>query len=225
MPPRVASTRAVPNRACSLSTLAPVTTRRRTASTEIESRILAAALQILDEKGAHALTVRGIATAADVAPMGIYSRFEGKSGIIDALWTEGFDRLAAEMAQPAESVDPLADILECGRCYRAFAHANPAHYRLMFLRGDEEYEPSPEAAAASGRALGRLITRIERAQREGVMPADPALDLAQSFWSVVHGFVALELCNMVFATQPDHAYERLLTTLLDGYRLRAREER
>jgi AcrR family transcriptional regulator len=196
-------------------------TRHRTASTEIESRILAAALQILDDTGERALTVRGMATAAGIAPMGIYSRFDGKSGVIDALWKEGFDRLATELALAVPSDDPLADMKACALRYRAFAKTNPAHYRLMFIRGHSDYVPTPEAAAASGRCFEILISRIERAQQAHVMPADPAIDLAQSFWAAVHGFVSLELSNLVFAIDIDHAYDTLLSALLDGLHQRA----
>jgi AcrR family transcriptional regulator len=199
-----------------------VSTRHRTASTEIEGRILAAALRILDDQGEHALTVRGIATAAGIAPMGIYSRFEGKSGIYEALWIEGFDRLSAEMARATESDDALADLYDCGQHYRRFAVENPAHYRLLFVRVRSDFVPSPEAAAASGRTLARLITLIERAQREGLMPPGPSIDLAQAFWSTVHGFVALELSDLVFATNAETAFDMVLRALLDGLRPRAR---
>ena len=193
-----------------------MTARHRTASTEIESRILDAALRILDTQGVAALTVRGIAKEAGIAPMGIYSRFDGKSGIYEALWIEGFDRLAAAIEATPDTGDPLADLAECGERYRGFALANPSHYRLMFMRTDHSFTPSPNAALAAARGLNCLVARVERAQRAGLMPPGPPLDLAQSFWSLVHGFATLELNELMFASEPDAAYSSTVRALLRG---------
>jgi AcrR family transcriptional regulator len=198
-----------------------VSARRRTASTEIEGRILEAALQILDQRGIDGLTVRGIATEAGIAPMGIYSRFEGKTGIYEALWIEGFDRLAAHMERVVPSDDPLADMLVSGRLYREFALTNVAHYRLMFMRRASDYTPSADASIAAARPLSCLLGVVERAQVAGVMPADRSIDLAQAFWSAVHGFVTLELSGMVLVSDADRAYDTMLRALLEGFRVRS----
>jgi AcrR family transcriptional regulator len=194
-------------------------TRHRTASTEIESKILAAALTILDTEGESALTVRGIATTAGIAPMGIYSRFDGKTGVFEALFIEGFDRLADELDQETPTSDAGADLVSAGHRYRAFAQKNPAHYRLMFMSRRREYTPSPDAANSCGRTFQRLINLIERAQRERVLPPEPSIDLAQTFWSAVHGFVALELSDMMFATDADRAFDTLLRSYVAGLRM------
>lgn len=195
--------------------------RRRTASTEIEGRILAAALQILDEHGIEALTVRGIATEAGIAPMGIYNRFDGKTGIYEALWIEGFDRLAAQMELVSQSDSAPADLLACGLLYREFALSNSSHYRLMFMRTHNDYKPSADASIAAARPLACLVAMVERAQAAGLMPPVRSIDLAQAFWAAVHGFVTLELSDMVFAIDAAFTYEALLQALLDGFRASA----
>ncbi len=194
--------------------------RHRTASTEIEGRILDAALRILDERGVEALTVRGIATEAGIAPMGIYNRFDGKMGIYEALWVEGFDRLTAELSRITLTEDPRADLLRCGLNYRDFARHNPSHYRLMFMTTQRDFVPSVDAASAAARALQCLIDHIERAQLADLLPPGPSLDLAQSFWAAVHGFAALELSCLVFAVQPDVAYRMMLEAVLAGFSCR-----
>ena len=48
----------------------------------------AAASRILDAEGIGALSLRRVATEAGVTTMGIYSRFGGKDGLLDALCLE-----------------------------------------------------------------------------------------------------------------------------------------
>ncbi len=191
--------------------------RHRTASDELEGRILDAALQLLGEKGVEALTVRGIATRANVAPMGIYNHFDGKMGVYEALWVEGFDRLTATMEGFGSTSDPLEDMMQCGRQYRAFALENRAHYRLMFLEQVDDFTPSPEAASASGQALQILINRVEAAQRAGQFPAGRAINYAQAIWATVHGYVALELLRINFSTDADATFEALLRAMYLGF--------
>ncbi len=65
----------------------------RTPSREVESALLEAAEEILATEGPSALTVRKVATCAGIAPMGVYSRFSGKQGLLEALFVKGFEGL------------------------------------------------------------------------------------------------------------------------------------
>ncbi len=194
--------------------------RRRTASNELEGRILESALELLGDGGIEALTVRGIAQRAGVAPMGIYNHFDGKTGIYEALWVDGFDRLSAAMADESGEEEALPSLVSCGLRYRKFALEHPAHYRLMFLDRNDSFTPSAEAAAASGRSLQTLINRVERAQREGLFPPDRPIDIAQAIWATVHGFVSLELKGVNFSVEPEATFISLMHAVTDGYRAR-----
>jgi AcrR family transcriptional regulator len=194
-----------------------MSTRHRTASDELEGRILDAALQLLGEKGVEALTVRGIATRANVAPMGIYNHFDGKMGVYEALWVEGFERLTETMDGFATTGDPLEDMVNCGLRYRTFALENRAHYRLMFLEHVDEFNPSAEAASVSGQALQILITGVEAAQRAGQFPPGRPINYAQAIWATVHGYVSLELLRINFSTDADATYEALLRAIYRGF--------
>ncbi|MEY2552238.1 MAG: hypothetical protein QOC57_98, partial [Ilumatobacteraceae bacterium] len=59
----------------------------------VGSTLLKAASELLAEEGPAALTVRGIANAAGVSTMNVYSRFGSKDGVVDHLFVEGFRRL------------------------------------------------------------------------------------------------------------------------------------
>src|SRR5580698_3836208 len=109
-------------------------TRTRTPSAGMEGALLASASDILESEGPDALSVRRIAAAAGVAPMGVYNHFESKFGIVDALFMLGFERLSTALADVRAIPDPLEALVESGRRYRALALAQPMMYQLMFLK-------------------------------------------------------------------------------------------
>ena len=83
-------------------------TRTRTPSAGMEGALLSSAADILESEGPDGLSVRRIAAAAGVAPMGVYNHFESKFGIVEALYVQGFQRLADAMAAMARIDDPAS---------------------------------------------------------------------------------------------------------------------
>ena len=190
--------------------------RRRTPSQELEPAILAAAEALLEELGPDALSIRRIAERARVAPMGLYTRFDGKHGIIDALFKEGFTLLGATIRATAAIGDPTAAFRAAGQSYRALALAHPARYRLMFLQVVRGFVPSDDAKAIAHDAFQALVEAAARCVDAGAMrPADPAA-IAQQVWATCHGWVALELCGINFAADVGAGYAELLDLLLRG---------
>ncbi len=197
---------------------APAPTRTRTPSIGMEAALLDAALELLEREGPEALSVRRIAAAAGVAPMGVYNHFSSKAGIIEALFVEGFQRLGEAMVTLNDISDPEEALLEGGRRYRALALAHPMVYRLMFLQAVSGFEPSDEAKVLAARAFGGLVAVVDRGMRAGVIePGDPEMT-AQMIWSSIHGWVALELCGIGFVDDPDTGADLLCATMLAGLR-------
>ncbi len=185
----------------------------RTPSAQVERSVIDAAEQLLVTEGIAALTVRGIAGAAGVAPMSVYNHLGGKDGVLDALLVRGFDRLSAAMAEVA-SDDPYEDLVEVGRRYRAFGREYPQHYQLMFERAVPDYEPSEMTLGHAHATFKELEVLVRRAMSAGVIvDADPA-DVAQTLWSSCHGIVSLELHGMGFCDDlPAHQEEAAATVL------------
>ena len=118
--------------------------------------LLASAVEILEAEGPEALSVRRIAAAAGVAPMGVYNHFDSKNGIIEALFIQGFERLREALTNIADIADPYEALREAGRRYRALAQAHPMVYQLMFLRTLPGYEPSDSCSRGRGPGLREL---------------------------------------------------------------------
>ncbi len=62
-----------------------------------KDNILQAASTLLLEKGLAGMSVRAIAKLAGVSTIGIYSHFQGKQGILDALYIEGYQYVGEAM--------------------------------------------------------------------------------------------------------------------------------
>src|SRR5580704_12417083 len=131
-------------------------TRTRTPSAGMEGALLASAADILESEGPDGLSVRRIAAAAGVAPMGVYNHFESKFGIIEALFVQGFERLREAIATTRDIEDPYQALREGGRRYRELALAHPMAYRIMFLRSIPGFEPSDQALEIAGESFGAL---------------------------------------------------------------------
>jgi AcrR family transcriptional regulator len=192
--------------------MTPVT---RTPSADVEQALLAAAERLLEAEGVDALSVRRIAAEAGVAPMGVYNRFGGKDGVLNALLVRGFDDLDGALTDIEES-DPLRVLATTGRRYRGFAKAHPAMYALMFDRGVPGWEPSPEALEHSAASFGRVVTYVRQAMATGAIIQDDDVEVAQRLWSACHGAVSLELRGLGFVEDLDAHHERLIDTMLAG---------
>lgn len=155
-----------------------------------KTKILNAASTLFLKDGVAALNVRAIAETAGVSTIGIYSHFQGKQGILDALYIEGFEQVSLAMDVSTAGVKPQAAMLQACKNYLTSAEAFQAHYRLIFGQADDAYQPSTEAFEAGMAAfvgLTKLVAKLlppaaTRAQQQ---------DAAIKVWSVAHGFICL----------------------------------
>jgi len=187
----------------------------RATDDDVRAQLLDAADELLRSVGPDGLTVRAMAERAGCSTMGVYTHFGGKDGVVDALYIEGFRRLAEAMSRVRTTADPIADLRRCGLAYRRNAIENPTHYLVMFERIVPGFEPSPEAKAAGVGTLGLLEARIRRGVELGrvIDRPDPA-DLALSLWASLHGMVSLELHDAGPPTDRRRSYDDLLDLLL-----------
>jgi AcrR family transcriptional regulator len=183
----------------------------------MEVALLDAAAEILETEGPDGLSVRRIAAAAGVAPMGVYNHFESKNGIIEALFIQGFERLSDALKAVADVQDPYEALREGGRRYRALALEHPMVYQLMFLRAVPGFEPSERAFVIAGDAFANLVTAVQRAMAAGVIVEGEPAETAQLIWSSIHGWVSLELMGMTgFIEDQETGFDRVCSTMLDG---------
>jgi AcrR family transcriptional regulator len=154
------------------------------------TKILNAASQLFLEGGASALSVRAISKRAGLSTIGIYSHFQGKQGILDALYIEGFNYVRDAMDVVLDAKATRANVLQAAAGYIRVGQEHEAHYRLIFGESDAGYEPSEEAINARDRAFSKLVRVAGSYLPEKVSVAERR-QLALDVWAIVHGYVSI----------------------------------
>jgi AcrR family transcriptional regulator len=181
----------------------------------VEAALLAAAEEILTESGPDGLTVRKVASCAGIAPMGVSNRFEGKQGLLEALFIRGFEELHRSMTAAA-GADARSRLRDAALRYRSFALEHPQHYALMLERM-HEVEPGEAALEHAWRAFEQLVIMVAAVREQGPFGTGTDVEVAQQWWSALHGSVSLELLGIRFDDDPGASFERLVDALLAGY--------
>lgn len=184
--------------------------------------MLDAADRLVASNGPTALTIRGLAAEAGVAPMSIYNRFTDKAGVLQALFVRGFQLLLSHISAPelrapvADASDAVDRLRRSSLAYRRFATTFPGTYSLMFDQTPAPFEPTDEGMACAAGAFGALVALVEQAQAAGGIVGGSSAEIAQRMWASIHGSVSLELRNICFVQDTDAHYAALVETLLAG---------
>jgi len=161
---------------------------------DLRRALLAASLDLVDEAGIGAISLREVARKAWVSHNAPYHYFPDRGSLLAALAEEGFAELAREMAEArSKAPDARARLDACGLAYVRFALRSPARFKVMFR--PELAAPSEEGAVArsSTPALDTLTVAIKEAQAAGLAPAGDPMPLVLTCWAAVHGMASLWL--------------------------------
>jgi AcrR family transcriptional regulator len=133
----------------------PVRDRRveRHEATRLE--ILEAAWALARAEGLAGLSMRDLAAAVGMQPPSLYSYFDSKHAIYDAMFRQGYEELEsrAELFSTAPGAPALKALV---RGYLKFCTEDPARYQLMFQRMVPGFVPSTKSYAISVRSLAQL---------------------------------------------------------------------
>jgi AcrR family transcriptional regulator len=182
----------------------------------LKASLLEAALRQLSEQTEDSLSLRGLAKAVGVSVAAVYRHFPSKEALLAEVAADGFNRLYEQWqtCSPGSGKPGARQRFEClGETYIAFAHASPAHFRLMFGQTDLRRFPILAEAAArcfeSVRASARDTVAEAGADEKWVAP------LANAAWSLAHGYVHLSLAGLLTKSESGlHLPPDLLTRFL-----------
>ncbi len=152
---------------------------------DLRTELLRLARELLETKGAAALSIREVARRVGCTHQAPYHYFGSREGLLDALAEVGAAELAgllteanadAEVAGGAVAVEAVAN------AYVAFALANPNLYRLMFAT------ETPQGAAVE-------LTRLAGLCRRGPRGAAGDEERRLALWAHMHGLASLLLSD------------------------------
>jgi len=163
-------------------------------SSPLRARILAEATQIVARSGVDALTVRGVATRSGCSTIGVYTHFDDRTGLVEAVLLAAWDGFDDAVSAADATADPVERLVAAALAYRAWALAHPAMYPAMFTAGLVE---RPAVAARGAASLGAHRTRISAVVASERFAGADADALAAAAWTQVHGWVLAELTGAV----------------------------
>jgi AcrR family transcriptional regulator len=152
------------------------------------AEILEAAQQLIREHGVAGLSLRDLGQQVGMRAQSLYSYFDGKHAIYDALFHQGAAELLERTVALEVADDPRATVRRMARLFFDFCVEDQARYQLLFQRTIPGFEPSPESFAPSVEDLE--IARQALVEAGGTDPRD--LDLLTG---LVTGLIDQQISN------------------------------
>jgi AcrR family transcriptional regulator len=162
-------------------------TRRRE---QTRREILDAAWDVAREQGLTGFTLRDVAQRVGMRAPSLYSHFDSKYAIYDAMYGEAWTQFAEVKAVEEARLTPdmRRTAHRIARTFFDFAVADPPRYQLMNQRVIPGFEPSADSYAPAVRVLeAGFVIAAER----GVTDRDDFLILL----SIIGGLIDQQLAN------------------------------
>ena len=184
----------------------PTRDRRAERREATRAEILEAARELMRENGVAGLSLRDLGQKVGMRAQSLYSYFDSKDALYDALFAEGFRQYLDVRRAIPPTGDPRSDFRAVCRLYLDFCLEDPARYQLLFQRTIPGFAPSPESYAPS--VEGLELTRQLLVEAGGNDPAD--LDL---FTALTTGLIDQQISN----DPGGDRWYRLLDDVLDMF--------
>ncbi len=179
-------------------------------ATERRDLIVDVAIRLLQRKGLKAVTIRNIAERLNVGTMTLYTYFESRDELRQAMTQRGFELLAGG-CQEASTLGTEQGWRGGARYYLQFAMDNPALYKLMFATDAASSDTDEQILH---RGFQPLVDRVReqmaaRGMTKGQIDRE-ALAAAGRFWIALHGLASLAIAGRLSVLNASH------DALLDG---------
>jgi AcrR family transcriptional regulator len=182
---------------------------------DLRAACLRAAMELLEEDGATALSVRAVARRAGVSPGAPYRHYADRDALVSAVAAEGYRELAGYLAAAHPSPSTPDDLAAVAVAYVQFALQRPALFRVMFSEPcDRDSSERVAATAAISAYVGAIV-------RQSFPGADEEA-MSTAVWGLVHGLAFLHLDGKLDASTPAVVSARVraavhaLLTVSDG---------
>lgn len=187
--------------------------------TDTAGRLRVAALAILADEGAQAVTMRRVAAEAGVTAMATYRHFASREALLRAVVDGAVAELTADWGESGfglpfrERVDVLTD------AFLDFALGRPNLYRYLVTEYRSDALRFPDDFRAGGSpAFAPVFTAVEQALARGVLRDDDPLEVTLAITTPVVGLVQFYLGGRMDMSENDFRAlcKRTTGRVLDG---------
>jgi AcrR family transcriptional regulator len=166
--------------------------------------ILETALEMLDETGADALSMRALAERLGIKAPSLYRHYADRAALETALVARGSTQLRDQLEAIRASA-PETALRDAATVYVEFARDNPALYELMMR---------PQASSGAPKDLWNTVLRLTSA----ISGRDDDTPAAVALWSFLHGYVSLQRRGAFGTSGPRGALEIGIEALIVGFK-------
>lgn len=146
--------------------------KRAQATAARREKVLAAALQLYEEGGEEAITIEALATRSATSVGSLYHHYQGKEGIVAALYQECLDNFRQSSRQALAGCNGAEAVVKTlVRHYLHWVEEHPTAARLLF-RERHSRALQPEEAKLRGGTLD-FVREIQAAVQAGQLLALP----------------------------------------------------
>jgi AcrR family transcriptional regulator len=163
-------------------------------------------MELLEERGETALSLRAVARRAGVSPSAPYRHYADREALVSAVAAVGYHQLAECLAAAHPSPSTAEQLASVATAYVQFALERPALFRIMF--GEPCDRDNDERVAATA-----AVSLYVRAIVERSFPDADAEALATAIWSLVHGLAVLHLDDKLDASTPAAVADRVTAAI------------
>jgi AcrR family transcriptional regulator len=148
--------------------------------------IVRAARLVLERDGLDGLTMQAVAAEVGVRAPSLYKHVDGRAGLVRLAISHAIDEIA-DLQQSVPVGPPTLWARALADAFRAFGHANPVAFGMVFAPAPDEWRPDPSRLANAAAPL--------LAAAAGLVGPDDALPAARALTASCFGFVSMELAG------------------------------
>ena len=137
--------------------------RRAARREETKAEILAAAWDLVREQGLAGLAMRDLGARVGMKAQSLYSYYESKLDIYDAMFNQGYRAFVAHIEKAAADIrtaDPVERARATAHRFFEFCTSDPVRYQLLFQRTIPDFEPSEDSFAVALAAYEMIVDQL-----------------------------------------------------------------
>jgi AcrR family transcriptional regulator len=159
-------------------------------------------MELLEESGETALSLRAVSRRAGVSAAAPYRHYTDREALVSAVAALGYRELAERLAAAHPSPATPEQLTSVALAYVQFALERPTLFRIMFSEPcDRDNDERLAATAAVGLYLREIVARV--------FPEADTEAMATAIWALVHGLAFLHLDGKLDVSPPSAVAARV----------------
>ncbi len=185
--------------------------------------ILSAACDIYLIEGYKGMSMRKVATRANISPTAIYRHYENKEALHHEVLREGFKTFDSYLQNALEGKTALERLHLAAERFFDFATEQKRYYEILFLTLDHTVEHKVKGRLVSDATVSQkfMTDRVRECMEDGSFRDDDPDEVAMLLLSTCNGFFGLYISKKRQDTPEEMRakYTRMYSRILKGLQL------